>query len=284
MSMENQGYTHVPRVLSIAGSDSGGGAGIQADLKTFEAFGVFGMTAVTAITAQNTVGVGAIQTVDPEVVEDQIRRVVEDIGVDAVKTGMLATGPIIRVVADVIQKYGLSNLVVDPVMRAKGGDPLLEEKAEADLIRFLLPLARVVTPNIPEAERLVGFPIQSIEDQIRAAEEIGALGPACVVVKGGHGTGEEVVDVVWISGTLHTLTYPRIHTRNTHGTGCTFASAIAAGLARGWDLWTAIQQARAYLQEAILHAFPIGKGHGPLNHHFFLDEPPLWMKTLGGSR
>lgn len=262
------------RALTIAGSDSGGGAGIQADLKTFAAFGVYGISAITAITAQNTLGVGAVQVVNPDVVEKQIRMVVEDIGVDAVKTGMLATPEIIRTVARLAREGLFPVLVVDPVMRAKGGDPLLEPDAEKTLIQELLPHADVVTPNIPEAERLVGFPIRDVEDQIRAAEVLQNLGPRCVVVKGGHGTGDTVVDVVALEGEIRFLRYPRIPTRNTHGTGCTFASAIAAGLARGFSLWTAVSRARAYVQKAIEHALPLGQGHGPLNHFYFRTDPP----------
>ncbi len=282
MDRKGSKAVRIPRVLSVAGSDSGGGAGIQADLKTFEAFGVYGMTAITAVTAQNTLGVGAVQVMDPAVVEEQMVRVVEDIGVDAVKTGMLATAPIVERVADVIRRYRLPHLVVDPVMRAKGGDALLEEAAQQVLIRNLLPLAEVVTPNLPEAERLVGFDIRDLEDQVRAARILATMGPRCVVVKGGHGEGEEVVDVVWIGGEIRMFRYPRIPTPHTHGTGCTFASAIAAGLARGWEVWTAVQRARAYLQEAIRHALPIGGGHGPLNHHYFHRDPPEIAGKTGG--
>ncbi len=258
----------MPRALTIAGSDSGGGAGIQADLKTFSAFGVYGMSAITAVTAQNTLGVGAIQTISPAVVEEQIVRVVEDIGVDAVKTGMLATEDIVRVVARLARTYAFSHLVVDPVMRAKGGDPLLEPDAEKVLREELLPLAEVATPNIPEAESLVGFPIRSIEDQIRAAERLRVLGVRYAVVKGGHGEGETVEDVVLGPEGVRILRHARIPTRNTHGTGCTFASAIAAGLARGYPVMKAIVMARAFVQEAIRHALPLGRGHGPLNHLF----------------
>lgn len=264
----------VPRVLTIAGSDSGGGAGIQADLKTFEAFGAFGMSAVTAVTAQNTLGVGGVQVIDPSLVEKQIRMVVEDIGVDAVKTGMLATPEIIHVVADLARTLRFPHLVVDPVMRAKGGDPLLDPEAEGVLIAELLPVAEVVTPNIPEAERLVGFPIRNLEDQIRAARELRQRGPRCVVVKGGHRGGDTVVDVVALDKEVRFLRHPRIPTKNTHGTGCTFASAIAAGLARGFSLWVAVFRARAYVQKAIEHALPLGRGHGPLRHAYAHQDPP----------
>jgi len=262
----------IPRALTIAGSDSGGGAGIQADLKTFTVFGVFGMSAVTAVTAQNTLGVGAVQVISPAVVEEQIVRVVEDIGVDAVKTGMLASPEIIRVVARMARTYRFPHLVVDPVMRAKGGDPLLEPDAEKVLREELLPLAEVVTPNIPEAEHLVGFPIRSLEDQIRAAEALQTMGARYAVVKGGHGEGDVVEDVVLGPEGLRVLRYPRIPTRNTHGTGCTFASAIAACLARGEPVMKAIETARAFVQEAIRHALPLGRGHGPLNHLFTIRE------------
>ena len=254
-------------VLTIAGSDSSAGAGIQADLKTFAALGVYGTCAITAITAQNTRGVTAVQETPPGIVAAQIDAVAADIRPDAVKTGMLASAPIIEVVAAKVREHGLPNLVVDPVMVAKSGDRLLRDDAVTVLRDLLLPLAAVVTPNLPEAEVLAGFAIDSDEDVRRAAKEIVGLGARAVVVKGGHREAAEAVDVLYDGTTFRDYSAPRIDTTSTHGTGCTFASAIAAYLARGEPLAEAVGRAKEYLTEALRRAYPIGGGHGPV-HHF----------------
>ena len=256
--------------LTIAGSDSGGGAGIQADLKTFAAMGVYGTSAVTAITAQNTLGVMAWEPVSTELVIAQIEAIAGDLPPDAVKTGMLATAAIVEAVAAAIEGLELPNLVVDPVMIAKGGDRLLREDAVSAIKAHLLPLAEVLTPNIPEAEVLAGGRIETLDDMRSAGRRIRAMGPRVVVVKGGHlgreVSGDQVVDVVCAADGEFELRGPRIETRHTHGTGCTFASATAAQLARGVDVETALRTAREYLEGAIRQAPGLGAGHGPLNH------------------
>ncbi len=263
----------MPSVLTIAGSDSSAGAGIQADLKTFAALGVYGTCAVTAITAQNTRGVTAVQEAPPGIIAAQIDAVVADIRPEAVKTGMLASAPIIEVVAAKVREHGLLNLVVDPVMVAKSGDRLLRDDAVTALRDLLLPLAAVVTPNLPEAEVLAGFAIDSDEDVRRAAKEIVGLGARAVVVKGGHREAAEAVDVLYDGTTFRDYSAPRIDTTSTHGTGCTFASAIAAYLARGEPLAEAVGEAKEYLTEALRRAYPIGGGHGPVHHfHRFWEE------------
>jgi hydroxymethylpyrimidine/phosphomethylpyrimidine kinase len=259
----------IPKALTIAGSDSGGGAGIQADLKTFAALGVYGASALTAITAQNTVGVIAVHEIPTEIITAQIDAVLDDIGADAVKTGMLANGPIIGCVADALQRHGVPWLVVDPVMVAKSGDPLLREDAVEALRTRLLPLASVVTPNIPEAETLTGMKISSDGEVRRAAELIVELGAKSVVVKGGHREGP-ATDLFYDGVRFQEFSAPRIDTRNTHGTGCTFASAVAAGLARGMSVPEAVALAKDYVTEAIRRSFPLGRGHGPLNHFYKL--------------
>ena len=257
----------MPSVLTIAGSDSSAGAGIQADLKTFAALGVYGTSALTAITAQNTRAVTAVQEVPPDIVAAQIDAVVTDIRPDAVKTGMLAGAAIIEVVAAKVKEHRLANLVVDPVMVAKSGDRLLREDAVAALRGLLLPLAAVVTPNLPEAEVLAGQRIGSEEDARRAAKEIVRLGAGAVVVKGGHREGPEAVDVLYDGNRFRDYSAPRVDTTSTHGTGCTFASAVAAYLARGEPLAEAVGRAKEYVTEALRRAYPIGGGHGPV-HHF----------------
>jgi len=255
------------RALTIAGSDSGGGAGLQADLKTFAALGVYGMSAVTAITAQNTVGVQGVIELPADFVGLQIDSVVTDIGVDAVKTGMLANAEIIAVVAEKAKEYDFPNFVVDPVMVAKSGDPLLREDARQALIEQLIPLAKVLTPNLHEARVLTGMEIESLEDMRRAARAIHELGAQNVVVKGGHlpGSGESV-DVLYDGRDFVEFAAPRIETRNTHGTGCTFASAIAAELAKGKTVPEAVEAAKEFITMAIRHSLDIGHGHGPTNH------------------
>ncbi len=257
----------MPSVLTIAGSDSSAGAGIQADLKTFAALGVYGTCAITAITAQNTRGVTAVQEMPPGIIAAQIDAVVADIRPDAVKTGMLASAPIVEVVAAKVREHELPNLVVDPVMFAKSGDRLLRDDAVTVLRELLLPLAAVVTPNLPEAGVLAGFAIDSPEDARRAAKEIVGLGARAVVVKGGHRQAAEAVDVLYDGTTFRDYSAARIDTTSTHGTGCTFASAIAAYLARGEPLAEAVGEAKEYLTEALRRAYPIGGGHGPV-HHF----------------
>ena len=252
--------------MTIAGSDSGGGAGIQADLKTFSALGVFGTSTLTAITAQNTVGVTAVHEIPTDVIAAQIDAVVSDIGADAVKTGMLSSSPIVATVAAAVRRHGISNLVVDPVMVAKSGDRLLREEAIATIRSELIPLAKVVTPNIPEAEDLTGRSIESDDDVRRAAEAIIGMGAKSVVIKGGHRKGPPT-DVLYDGEEFLEFTTERIPSTNTHGTGCTFASAVAAGLAHGLETPAAVRQAKDYVTAAISAAYPIGQGHGPL-HHF----------------
>ncbi|MBI3979551.1 MAG: bifunctional hydroxymethylpyrimidine kinase/phosphomethylpyrimidine kinase [Chloroflexi bacterium] len=255
------------RALTIAGSDSGGGAGIQADLKTFAALGVYGASVLTAVTAQNTRGVRAIHEIPPADVAAQIDAVLDDIGADAVKTGMLASAPIIRAVVERLAAYRVEQLVVDPVMVAKSGDPLLRADAVDALRQELLPLALVVTPNIPEAEVLVGRTLTSDADLRAAAEAIHAFGPRYVVVKGGHRPGD-AVDLLYDGRQFTELAARRIPTPHTHGTGCTFASAIAAGLAKGLSVAEAVAAAKEYLTGAIQAAVAIGAGASPV-HHFY---------------
>ena len=261
----------VPKAMTIAGSDSGGGAGIQADLKTFAALGVYGASTLTAITAQNTVGVTAVHEIPTDVITAQIDAVLSDIGADAVKTGMLSSGAIIECVVEALKNHGVRQLVVDPVMVAKSGDSLLREDAVDCLRTRLLPLAAVVTPNIPETEALTGTKIVSDADVRRAAEAIVAMGARSVVVKGGHREGP-ATDLFYDGSDFREFTAPRIDTVNTHGTGCTFASAVAAGLARGMTVTESVALAKDYVTEAIGTSFPIGQGHGPLNHFYKLWE------------
>lgn len=261
----------MPRVLTIAGSDSGGGAGIEADLKTMTALGCFGMAAITAITAQNTCGVFGIHDVPPEEVARQIDVVLEDIGADAAKTGMLSSAPIIHAVADALRRRPVEKLVVDPVMVAKSGDALLREDARDALMTALLPLAYMVTPNVPEAEVLSGLPISNAASMRAAADRILALGPRHVLLKGGHLEGPEANDWLFGGDEVYSFSAPRIDTKNTHGTGCTFSAAIACHLARGASAQDAVARAKEYLSGAIRHSFPLGAGHGPLNHMWQLQ-------------
>ena len=255
-----------PVAMTIAGSDSGGGAGIQADLKTFSALGVFGTSTLTAITAQNTVGVTAVHEIPTDVIAAQIDAVVTDIGADAVKTGMLSSPEIVATVADAVRRHGIANLVVDPVMVAKSGDRLLRAEAIATICNELIPLAKVVTPNIPEAEDLTGRSIESDDDARQAAQAIIDMGAKSVVIKGGHRDGPPT-DILYDGAEFIEFTAERIPSTSTHGTGCTFASAVAAGLAHDLDTPTAVKQAKEYVTAAISAAYPIGQGHGPL-HHF----------------
>jgi hydroxymethylpyrimidine/phosphomethylpyrimidine kinase len=256
---------HVPKALTIAGSDSGGGAGIQADLKTFSAFRVFGMSALTAVTAQNSLGVQGVFNLPPEFVARQIDSVLSDFGADAVKIGMLSTAAIAEAVAERLRAHRQARIVVDPVMIAKSGDPLLQPDARAALIRAVLPLADVVTPNLHEAAALAGIPVDSEADMEEAARRILALGPRTVLVKGGH-LKDAATDILWTGKDLTRFTAPRIDSPNTHGTGCTFSSAIAAGLARGRPLGDAIREAKAYVTAAIREGFAVGRGVGALRH------------------
>jgi hydroxymethylpyrimidine/phosphomethylpyrimidine kinase len=262
------------RALTIAGSDSSGGAGIQADLKTFAAHGVFGMSALTAVTAQSTLGVTGIHAVPADLVTAQIEAVAADIGVDAVKTGMLATAATVEAVAAAIAALDLPFVVVDPVMVAKSGDRLLDEEAHLAIRTELLRRAYVVTPNIPEAEALLGRPIVTADAARDAARRLHDLGPTAVVVKGGHLPGPTVIDFFFDGHELVELTGPRITSSSTHGTGCTFASAIAANLALGRELRDAVALAKEYVAGAIRGAPGLGRGHGPLNH--------FWKSAAGG--
>ena len=252
--------------LTIAGSDSGGGAGIQADLKTFAAHQVYGTSAITAVTAQNTLGVRSWRALPAALVVDQIEAVVQDIGADAVKIGMLGDSSVVRAVARSIAELALRHVVLDPVMIAKGGARLIDDEAVVEVRTELLPRAHVVTPNIPEAEVLVGRTIRSLDEMREAAARIFALGPRMVVVKGGHLEGPESIDVACTGSGIVEIRGPRIATRNTHGTGCTLSSAIAANLANGLSDEEALREGRRYLEGAIRQAPDIGRGHGPLNH------------------
>ena len=252
--------------LTIAGSDSGGGAGIQADLKTFAAHGVFGTSAITAVTAQNTLGVIAWQALPADLITTQIEAVASDIPPQAVKIGMLATAAIVEAVAAAIQELDLPLVVLDPVMVAKGGDRLLDNDAVETMRAELLPRAHMITPNVPEAEMLAGMTITSVEEMREAGARILALGPRVVLVKGGHLEGPESTDVVSTAGLVFEVRRARIASRHTHGTGCTLSSAIAANLARGLTDREAIESARDYLDGAIRNAPGLGRGHGPLNH------------------
>lgn len=257
----------IPRALTVAGSDSGGGAGIQADLKTFSALGVYGMSAITAITAQNTLGVQAVLELPLDLIATQIDSVMDDIGADAAKTGMLSSAAVVEVVAGAVVRHGITNLVVDPVMVAKSGDVLLREDAREAVRRRLLPLALVVTPNLPEAEALTGLPVTNLEQMREAARALHDLGARWVVVKGGHlGESEDSIDLVYDGNDFQLLPSRRIRTENTHGTGCTFSAAIAAGLAAGLAPLPAIERAKRYVSRAIAESLALGGGHGPTNH------------------
>jgi hydroxymethylpyrimidine/phosphomethylpyrimidine kinase len=255
----------VKRVLTIAGSDSGGGAGIQADLKTITVLGGFGMSVITALTAQNTLGVQGIHEVPIDFVEKQFDSVAEDIGIDAAKTGMLANSEIIKAVAKKIQNYGVEKLVVDPVMVAKGGAKLIRDEAKKTLIEELLPRAFVITPNTPEAEELAGIKIESVDDMKRAAMIIHDMGARNVFVKGGHMDGD-ALDILFDGRDFHELVSERIETKDTHGTGCTVSAAIATGLAQEMTVYDAVKRAKDYITMAIRFSLRIGGGHGPTNH------------------
>ncbi|MCF6092595.1 bifunctional hydroxymethylpyrimidine kinase/phosphomethylpyrimidine kinase [Microaerobacter geothermalis] len=256
----------VYKALTIAGSDSGGGAGIQADLKTFQELGVYGMTAITAVTAQNTLGVQGIYPLPVEGIIQQIESVGSDLGADAVKTGMLFNREIIQGVAEQVKKFRWKNLVVDPVMIAKGGASLLQEEAVEALRRDLIPLAKIVTPNIPEAEVLTGMSIRTMDDRKEVAKKIVLWGAKSVVIKGGHEEGEKVLDLIYDGTQFTQLEYQRVDTRHTHGTGCTFSAAITAQLAKGENINNAVKKAKEFIHAAIEDGLGIGGGHGPTNH------------------
>ncbi len=260
--------TSIKVALTIAGSDSCGGAGIQADLKTFQSLGVYGMTAVTAVTVQNTQKVHDIQEMKPQIVHDQITCLFDDLTIDAVKIGMVSSIDLIHAIAAALESVQQPHVVLDPVMISKSGYALLQKDARKALVEKLFPLADVVTPNIHEAEALVGHSISDQGEMESAAKQIIAMGAAKVVVKGGHMTGEEATDILYDGQSFRRLSSPRLETANTHGTGCTFSSAITAYLARGYSFFDAVQNAKTYIFGAIEHSLDIGKGHGP-THHFF---------------
>ena len=262
----------VARALTIAGSDSGGGAGIQADLKTFTVLGVYGMTAVTALTAQNSCGVTGIQAVPAAFVRAQIDAVVTDIGVDATKTGMLVSAEIITAVAQAVRDHAIAPLVVDPVMIAQSGAALLEPTARAALLAELLPLATLVTPNVPEAEALTGMAIRTVADMRAAARRLLECGAHACLVKGGHLGGDDAVDVFDDGRNPQELRVARLPTRHTHGTGCQLSAAITANLARGVPLPEAVERAKRFITVAILHGLALGKGAGPANPLAWLEE------------
>ena len=253
--------------LTIAGSDCSGGAGIQADLKTFAAHGVYGMSVIVSVVAENTSAVVGVEDVAPDMIEKQIDAVFEDIGADAVKVGMLSRSACMEAVARRLRAYRPPHVVIDPVMVAKNGCPLMQPESMATLIAGILPLADLLTPNIPEAERLTGISIRSPGDMERAARQIASLGAKSVLVKGGHAAGD-ALDILWDGGTFRYFSEKRVETRNSHGTGCTYSSAIAANLARGFALPEAVARAKSYVTTAIRHSLAIGKGCGP-THHFY---------------
>ncbi|MBY0030681.1 bifunctional hydroxymethylpyrimidine kinase/phosphomethylpyrimidine kinase [Priestia aryabhattai] len=256
----------VPKALTIAGSDSGGGAGIQADLKTFQERDVFGMSVITAVTAQNTVGVQGVYPLEVEAVETQLDSIATDLFPNAVKTGMLFSADIIYAVARKIKQYGLQNVVVDPVMIAKGGQSLLQREA-VQALKELLPLCEVITPNIPEAEVITGKEIHTIEDRKEAAKQMHELGVKHVVIKGGHDQShQDMIDLVYDGHTYVEIKHEKMTTKHTHGTGCTFAACVTAELAKGKSVVEAVQTASNFVHYAIKHTLEIGSGHGPTNH------------------
>jgi hydroxymethylpyrimidine/phosphomethylpyrimidine kinase len=266
------------KVLTIAGSDCSGGAGIQADLKTFSAHGVFGMSVIVSVVAENTSRVIAIQDTTPEMIQQQIDAIYEDIGTDAVKIGMLSEPSSMEAVAAKLHQYKPGNVVIDPVMVAKNGCPLMNPDAVATLIKVILPLADVLTPNLPEAEKITSSSINSISDMEKAAAAIYQMGSKNILVKGGHSSGD-ALDVLYDGTQFYHYNARRIPTKNTHGTGCTYSSAIAANLALGMDLPHAVEQAKHYVTTAIEHSLAIGKGCGP-THHFY----ELYRHGLTGAQ
>lgn len=260
-------------VLTIAGSDSGGGAGIQADLKTFAAHGCYGMSVITALTAQNTLGVHSVMEAGEGIVEEQLEAVLSDMGCDAAKTGMPANEGLIGTVSRLLEKYGVGNLVVDPVMVSKNGHRLLRESAAEALREKLLPLAALATPNLEEVGVLLGRVPATLEEMEEAAKAVGRMGPRAVLVKGGHlGKNEAATDVHWDGAKIYRFTAERLNGRHTHGTGCTLSAAIASNLGRGLDVIEAVQAGKDYLTEALRRAYPVGKGIGPVNHLWDLEK------------
>jgi hydroxymethylpyrimidine/phosphomethylpyrimidine kinase len=267
------GVVSIPVVLTIAGSDSGGGAGIQADLKTFDAFRVFGTTAVTAVTVQNTTGVQGVHLIPVGTIRAQIHAVVEDLHPLACKTGMLGSDAIVSAVAHAIRESAIGSYVLDPVMVATSGDRLLDAGAEQAIVRELLPLATIITPNLDEAAILAGMEVRTVAQMETAARSLAERGARAVLVKGGHLEGDRVIDVFYDGAAMHSFDRARIDTRHTHGTGCTLSAAITAELALGRDLLTAVGSALDYVHRAIENAPNLGQGSGPLNH--FVPRPQL---------
>ncbi len=262
----------VPRALTIAGSDSSGGAGIQADLKTFTALKVYGASVITAVTAQSTASVLGIENLDPEFVKLQIDAVVQDFEVNAVKIGMLSTEGIISAVSEKISEYRLKNIVLDPVIVSSGGDSLLYENAKEALVNQLFPQIDLLTPNIPEAQVISGMEIESAEDMKSAAEKIKLLGPENILIKGGHlDKSNEAVDILYDGKSFYEYRAERVNTKNTHGTGCTYSAAICAGLAKGLSMYDAVSEAKEFVTSAIRNSLDIGHGHGPLNHFWNIN-------------
>ncbi|KAJ53593.1 hydroxymethylpyrimidine/phosphomethylpyrimidine kinase [Clostridium tetanomorphum] len=266
------------KVLSIAGSDCSGGAGIQADLKTFSAHGVFGMSVIVSVVAENTSRVIDIQDVTPDIIEKQIDAIFEDIDVDAVKVGMLSTPPCMEAVVNKLHQYKPQNIVIDPVMYAKNGCPLMNPNSVDTLIKIVIPCADVLTPNIPEVEKIANMKINCTDDMKTAAKIIYEMGCKNVIVKGGHAI-ENALDILYDGKQFYNFQTHRINTKNTHGTGCTFSSAIASNLALGFSIPQAIEQAKKYITTAIEHSLPIGKGNGPTHHFYNLYENGLFKGT-----
>ena len=271
------------KVLTIAGSDCSGGAGIQADLKTFSAHGVFGMSVIVSVVAETTSRVIAIQDITPDMIAKQIDAVFEDIEVDAVKIGMLSSPECMDVVAAKLQEYKTKNIVVDPVMYAKNGYPLMEPTAIDKMIKSIIPLADVLTPNIPEAEKISAMQISTIDDMEIAARKIHAMGCKAVVVKGGHANGS-ALDVLFDGEKIYHFDTARIDSKNTHGTGCTFSSAVTSQLAKGMNIEKAVDLAKAYVTTAIKHSLAIGKGYGPTHHFYELYKYGLREDEKGGVK
>lgn len=270
--------------LTIAGSDSGGGAGVQADLKSFQANGVFGMSAITAITAQNTQTVTAAMELPPDLITAQLAAVFDDLPVHAAKTGMLASATTVRCVAEFLASHLDLPLVVDPVMVSSTGVDLIDDDARKALVEVLFPLATVITPNAVEAARLLGRSLDTVDDLRTAARALAESGAAAVLVKGGHLGGEDSVDVLWDGASMHTFSAPRVDTVNTHGTGCTTAAAIAAHLAHGASLPDAVDWAKRYVHGAISAGLDLGAGHGPVDHFWFARGTRLWPIDGGDPR
>lgn len=266
-----QGGFFIKHVLTIAGSDCSGGAGIQADLKTFAAHGTYGMSVIVSVVAENTSRVISIQDIDPKIIADQIDAVFEDIDVDGVKVGMLSGIEQMRKVSEKLAEYRPRNVVIDPVMIAKGGCALMRPEALDTLKSAIIPKAFLLTPNIPEAEAIIGLKIETPDDMKKAAAQIQKMGAANVLIKGGHLKGD-AEDILFDGNAYYSFTNKRICTKNTHGTGCTLSSAITANLANGLTLQDAVKAAKKYITIVIEHALPIGKGHGPVNHFYLLNK------------